>query len=363
MKVLPAKAHTPPYCEMMQPEEKSNFILFVNTKSGGQHGRKVLGAVQACGLRVCDLGAKTAEEWLAEIETEYGKELRVLIAGGDGSVGWILSALHATGLDATTSVGVIPLGTGNDFSRICGWGGHYKNQLDNASRINKTLSQYAQSTSRLFDRWLVEFSRTSIPEKSSINAHSTTKSMINYFSVGLDAKIALKFHQSRTRHPHLFKSTLFNQAVYGWHGCMHLASRKPKLSQIFTLKVDEQEIEIAGNVMALVVLNINSYAGGVKLWTNNTKIRGFEPSAFDDGKLEVVAFTSGFQLGCATIKAIRPARVAQGSVIQIIAKKIPEPPVVAYQIDGEPWSEIPLTVTLARLETQASVLVKHTPKK
>jgi len=47
------------------------------------------------------------------------------VAGGDGTVGWVLSSLGALReLSATHSVppvGVIPLGTGNDLSRSFGW--------------------------------------------------------------------------------------------------------------------------------------------------------------------------------------------------------------------------------------------------
>lgn len=47
------------------------------------------------------------------------------MAGGDGTVGWVLSdvdALHSTKPNAhLPPVGIIPLGTGNDLSRSFGW--------------------------------------------------------------------------------------------------------------------------------------------------------------------------------------------------------------------------------------------------
>jgi len=47
------------------------------------------------------------------------------VAGGDGTVGWVLSSVGAlkdvSGTDNVPPVGVIPLGTGNDLSRSFGW--------------------------------------------------------------------------------------------------------------------------------------------------------------------------------------------------------------------------------------------------
>lgn len=46
------------------------------------------------------------------------------VAGGDGTVGWVLGSLnelHRQGRGPVPPVGVIPLGTGNDLSRSFGW--------------------------------------------------------------------------------------------------------------------------------------------------------------------------------------------------------------------------------------------------
>lgn len=46
------------------------------------------------------------------------------VAGGDGSVGWVLGclgSLHKQGREPVPPVGIIPLGTGNDLSRSFGW--------------------------------------------------------------------------------------------------------------------------------------------------------------------------------------------------------------------------------------------------
>src|SRR5918998_3444597 len=45
---------------------------------------------------------------------------RLIVAGGDGTLHRIVAALHRRGELADTELGLIPLGTGNDFARGAG---------------------------------------------------------------------------------------------------------------------------------------------------------------------------------------------------------------------------------------------------
>lgn len=49
---------------------------------------------------------------------------RVIVGGGDGTVMWVVQEMHKYKLDfEKCPLGTIPFGTGNDFSRVLGWGG------------------------------------------------------------------------------------------------------------------------------------------------------------------------------------------------------------------------------------------------
>ncbi|KAG6739777.1 hypothetical protein POTOM_057392 [Populus tomentosa] len=120
------------------------MVVFVNSKSGGRHGPELKERLQQLmgEEQVFDLSDVRPNEFV-----EYGlgcleklaglgdfcakdtrDKLRILVAGGDGTVGWVLGSLtelHRQGREPVPPVAVIPLGTGNDLSRSFGWGGSF----------------------------------------------------------------------------------------------------------------------------------------------------------------------------------------------------------------------------------------------
>ena len=181
-------------------ELEGKIVVFVNSKSGGQLGRKLmtpLGKIFGEAM-VVDLlhsepyGAKTTLELLVD-----EKNLRILICGGDGTVQWVLADIDELvqegKITQRPAVAILPLGTGNDLSRQFGWGHGFGNHLF------KDLKESVQSGTIIsLDRWDVEVSSASTDTAATSPGQITKKcTMSNYFGVGLDAKIVNNFEGCR----------------------------------------------------------------------------------------------------------------------------------------------------------------------
>lgn len=65
----------------------------------------------------------TLKTELSKPESEK-KQFRVIVCGGDGTVMWVVEEMINYQIDQTKCpIGILPFGTGNDFSRVLGWGG------------------------------------------------------------------------------------------------------------------------------------------------------------------------------------------------------------------------------------------------
>lgn len=130
---------------------------------------------------------------------------RVLVAGGDGTVAWVLNTIHSLKLTQPPAVGILPFGTGNDLSRVLGWGPGME-----ASEVNATdiLDAILDAEVVNVDRWSVRVqSLRSLPLKSNVREIF----MYNYAGFGVDAQVTLNFHRTRQSSLYLFNSRLFNK--------------------------------------------------------------------------------------------------------------------------------------------------------
>lgn len=125
------------------------YILY-NAGSGGQSagaafkslGMTDIGFADNIRVKIYDIVAGTSgnkpafQAILADTLGKEEEEVRVLVAGGDGSVMWAFNEIFAHGIDPTkVAIGVLPFGTGNDFARVTGWGANFTGTL-----IGKNLS-------------------------------------------------------------------------------------------------------------------------------------------------------------------------------------------------------------------------------
>ncbi|MGI8433304.1 MAG: diacylglycerol/lipid kinase family protein [Nocardioidaceae bacterium] len=96
-------------------------VLITNRSAGTSEERSIDDAVQVLHRGGCDVVREVCEDvaGLAGIlERRSGRD--VVVAGGDGSLHAMVGALHRRRELDKPSLGLIPLGTGNDFARGCG---------------------------------------------------------------------------------------------------------------------------------------------------------------------------------------------------------------------------------------------------
>uniref|UniRef100_A0A8C9W1C1 Diacylglycerol kinase n=1 Tax=Scleropages formosus TaxID=113540 RepID=A0A8C9W1C1_SCLFO len=132
------------------PSCSSPLLVLVNSKSGDNQGVKFLRRFKQLlnPAQVFDMmigGPQLGLRLFRKFET-----FRILVCGGDGSVGWVLSELDKLGLHKQCQLGVLPLGTGNDLARVLGWGG----LCDDDTQILQILEKLERATTKMLDRFL-----------------------------------------------------------------------------------------------------------------------------------------------------------------------------------------------------------------
>ncbi|KAK4320556.1 hypothetical protein Pmani_008562, partial [Petrolisthes manimaculis] len=330
------------------------LIVFINPKSGGNQGAKLMQKFQWLlnPRQVFDLtqgGPKAGLEMFRKVTN-----LRVLACGGDGTVGWVLSVLDQLNFQPPPAVAVLPLGTGNDLARALaralGWGGGYTDEP-----ISKILCNIADGEVVHLDRWRVDVVKNEDYEPTEEGRDTLPLSVVNnYFSFGVDAHIALEFHEAREANPQKFNSRLRNKMFYGQAGGKDLLQRKWKdLSDNCTLECDGKDmtpILKENKVHAVVFLNIPSYGSGTHPWNRSS---GIEQQT-DDGIIEVIGLTT-YQMPLLQAGG-HGTTICQCKQAKIITKKT-----IPMQVDGEAARVNPSIIELTHLN-KASMVTKKKAK-
>jgi diacylglycerol kinase family enzyme len=419
------------------------LLIFVNRRSGGGQGAALYAQLLRAGvspLQIYDLGNGGPAQGLRNLAHVPGS--RILVCGGDGTAGWLLSELDklyngapataasddnnttddadyddaasesdddgdedpdalpsttASESSASTSttnsrrhrrhhrrhhrhhhrrrehgqsddndenekrgerpaLGMLPIGTGNDLARITGWGGGYDGEL-----VTPWLQAIVAADVRMLDRWSVSLAPAVVPDGDAgkaagwpvgeFGASERKHTMNNYFSIGIDAAIALRFHRRREASPHLFTSRTVNKAWYGLIGAREQVTSSPAgtklLKSLIKVIADGVELDLGDN-QALVVLNVQSYSGGVDLWNDASN------SAANDGKLELVGFTGPAHAAFVRGKMSSVNKLGQASHVVVRWLRGHELP---CQVDGEPWMQAAAEIDI-RFWNQAPLLVR-----
>jgi hypothetical protein len=200
-------------------EDVIPLLVLVNGRSGGGQGKTLISDLRVLlnPLQIVDVGQGPG---LVPVLKEFSKlpRLRILACGGDGTVAWVLDSLALASRDLrqrNPPVAILPLGTGNDLSRILGWGGGYsRSGLD---QLQDFLTEVCHGHMALLDRWDVLIGpppANGVGTNGASTFMTNRKGFQNYFGVGIDAQAALHFHHLREARPRLFFSRVINKMWY-----------------------------------------------------------------------------------------------------------------------------------------------------
>ncbi|XP_010929232.1 diacylglycerol kinase 7 isoform X2 [Elaeis guineensis] len=381
-----------------QAAPEAPMVVFVNSRSGGRHGPALKIRLQdlIAEEQIFDLSAVkpsdfvqyglTCLEKLADLGDNCAKatraKLRVIVAGGDGTVGWVLGALAELFVHKREPVpptGIIPLGTGNDLSRSFDWGGSFPFAWRSA--VKHTLYKAVTGPVCRLDSWHVV---VVMPDGESIELPHSLRRMekitfgqdqdvdidgelpekiscfegvyYNYFSIGMDAQVAYGFHRLRNKKPYLAQGPISNKLIYSSYSCTQGWFCTPcvnepglrGLKNILRLYIkkancaDWEQILIPSSVRAIVALNLQNYASGRHPWgrpePEYLEKRGFVEAHADDGLLEIFGIKQGWHASFVMTEIISAKHIAQAAAIKMEIRG-GQWKQAYLQMDGEPWKQ------------------------
>ncbi|KAM7498201.1 hypothetical protein LguiA_022615 [Lonicera macranthoides] len=384
--------------EAVQDIPACPVLVFINSKSGGQLGGDLLISYRSLLKKnqVFDLGEVAPDDVLRrlyltletlklngdELAPKIQERLKIIVAGGDGTAGWLLGVVCDLKLSQPPPIATVPLGTGNNLPFAFGWG--KKNPGTDKNSVLSFLDQVMKAKEMEIDSWhilmrmkaptegsfepiaplelphsLHAFSRVSAADTLNREGfHTFRGGFWNYFSMGMDAQVSYAFHSERKLHPEKFKNQLVNQSTYAKLGCsqgwfaaslFHPSSRN--IAQLAKVKImkrhgEWQDLHIPHSIRSIVCLNLPSFSGGLNPWgtpnKNKTRDRDLTPPYVDDGLLEVVGFRDAWHGLVLLAPNGHGTRLAQAHRIRFEFHKGATDHTF-MRIDGEPWKQ-PLPV-------------------
>ncbi|KAK2197020.1 bifunctional Diacylglycerol kinase/Diacylglycerol kinase [Babesia duncani] len=304
---------------------------------------------------------------------DSGTIVRVLVAGGDGTVVWAISEVEAHSIDYNrVAFGVLPYGTGNDFARVINWRGfsHLNPFIKSLEPLRNVVDSALQADVVPHDIWsvhlVVDEQRGSFRKiNSKTRQEETCKGpdnaelrqmhlvMCNYFSIGVDGRIGRNFDRRRSTR------SFINKCVYVWEGMkksfiskVHVNKQIQSITKngqtVFTTEPGDSTIPLLGSSAVLLALNIPSYSAGLDSFGRSTKVAltNMAPMAekellqhkqkLGDGTLEFVSYRKTWHIGMDFIIRRMGRRVhASEGPWKIHFRDLDPKERVYFQVDGE----------------------------
>lgn len=293
----------------------------MNPRAGGRIGRAVAGYVlEALERRGAVLGLDFEIEFtrpgeVVQQAAEASRRAPVVVAvGGDGTVLDVIRGLAAGG--GRAALGVIPLGTGNDFSRSLG--------------LYRPIGPRSRKAVDRICEHLIFGERVAL-DLLEVNGRILFAS---YLSFGLDAHVACAFARLR---PHLsgavLESTLVNKVALSLLGLRYVRERLPPGVRLRVAREDGtlEPVEIPDRAATLIISNIRHYGGGSRL----------APAAeLGDGRFEVTVVPTAADFLRLMVTRLRyaPAEAPWWPRLpswQTTRAEVEPAGATAFQIDGE----------------------------
>jgi len=249
-----------------EPEGRSpdvREVVLVTSPNAGRAAKldRARAALASLGFRVrAELGVGQVSG-LGETTTGQGDRPMVVAAGGDGTVGAVADQLANTGV----VLGVLPLGTSNDFARSLG----IPMRIEDAARL---LREGKVST--------VDLGRLDAPGEAP-------KHFVHAATVGLNVSFAKLATQASLRHR-------LGRLTYAVAAAAALRRRRP-----FVCTITSEGSSTTSRLMQLAVINAPVFGGFLGL-----KVRGADP---DDRRLDVLA-----------VEELPPHRLIQAGLYQLL---------------------------------------------
>lgn len=256
---------------IVMTEPRPTEVWIFNIKdgvSGHKDGFKLLRSeivrLEALALAATDeleRSPPASSDRLEMLKMQSQQFIRVMAAGGDGTVMWTAAEIDAHKCPTSRlAIGVIPYGTGNDFSRALCWPqsekiNPFENQLNNLRHL---LNNWLMAKVALHDLWEVvvvineegQYFKIDSKTRQKVPYNKDTTKlcvpMSNYFSMGVESRIGIGFDRHRT------KSKFWNKYQYVKEGIKKSIFKKTPL-------VDD----VAASMVSMSRVNLDS-AGGNK---------------------------------------------------------------------------------------------------